>query len=224
MEVASFLKIDEVVLLGDYADFYSVSRHLKNPRLPKLLEEEVRSVISGLEELDEAFPKAKKIYLEGNHEARLEAYLSNHAPALFGLSSCPELFQISTKPSWCYKRFDRNQAHRVLGSDLFARHRPLAMTPKSAIQRALVSCCYGDIHKIEECQLVGLDGKLKIAFCPGWLGDVRLKAFDYMLSPPQWQMGFALVSFDPSKKMFHHEIIHIKNNFTCLARGKLFKT
>ncbi len=223
LEVASYLGVDEIVLLGDYADFYSVSRHLRDPRLPHMLHEEVESVNQGLDELDHLFPKAKKVFLEGNHEVRLETYLSSQAPALFGLTSCRDLFQIGLRPLWSYLPFGRSQAYRVLNSNLYARHRPLASSPKSALQRGFVSVCYGDIHKIEEAQCVGLDGLTRVAFCPGWLGDQRLKAFDYMLHPPQWQHGFGLVSVVGSSKEFHHEIVQIKKDYSCVTHGKRFR-
>ena len=221
LEIASSVKIDELVLLGDYADFHSVSRHVKNPTLPSLLTEEVESVNEGLDQLDKLWPGIRKVYLEGNHEFRLEAFLLNHAPALFGVTEPKHLFRVPQRPGWIYQRFDRRQAYRILGSALFARHRPLATNPKTGLNRAMVSYCYGDIHKIEEARAVGLDYRSHVAFCPGWLGDEMKVAFDYMAAPPQWDLGFAFVSVDSSKN-FHHEIISIKNN-RAIFNGKEFR-
>lgn len=221
LEVALFVGIDEIVLLGDYADFYSVSRHGKSPDLPNMLAKEIESVNEGLDQLDKLWPKAKKIYLEGNHEFRLESYLCDKAPALFGVTECRQLFGLSQRPLWQYHSFGRDQGYKVLGTNLIARHRPLASNPKTGLQRAGHSYCYGDIHKIEEARAVTLDGKTTVAFCPGWLGETRHKVFDYMQSPAQWQHGFAIVSTD-SSKTFHHEIIEIKNN-TAITHGKSFR-
>ena len=139
----------EIVLLGDYADFYSVSRHSKDPRLEHLLQKEVDDVNSGLDELDALFPKAKKVFLEGNHEARLSSYVGNHASALFGLTDCEYLFRLNQRPRWSWIAFGKNQLYRVLGSDLCTRHRPLASNAKTSVQRAGLNLCYGDIHKID---------------------------------------------------------------------------
>lgn len=223
LEVAMYANPQEIVLLGDYADFYSVSRHKRDPRLPHMLHEEVESVNLGLDELDRLFPEAKKVFLEGNHEVRLESYLFDRAPALFGLTSVQDLFQLSRRPKWTFSSFGRHQAYRVLGSDLYARHRPLASNPKSALIRAGVSNCYGDIHKIEQAHCETLDHKSLVAFCPGWLGDPRLRAFEYMIAPPQWQHGFAFVYVEDSSKQFHHEIVQIKSDYSCVAQGKRFK-
>lgn len=221
LEVASSVSIDEIVLLGDYADFYSVSRHVKSPAVKTALEDEVKSVNEGLDQLDKLWPDARKVYLEGNHEFRLESFLTTQAPALFGVTECKTLFHIDRRPNWYYQRFDRRQAYRILGSSLFARHRPLATNPKTGLQRAMVSYCYGDIHKIEEARAVGLDYRSHVAFCPGWLGDETKLVFDYMQSPPQWDLGFAFVSVDSSKN-FHHQIVSIKNN-RALFNGKEFR-
>ncbi len=221
IEIAQFVGVDEIVLLGDYADFYPVSRHAKHPLVTQSLQDEVKSVNEGLDQLDKLWPDARKVYLEGNHEFRLESFLVDKAPQLFGVTECKTLFQINRRPNWIYQRFDRRQAYRILGSDLFARHRPLATNPKTGLQRALVSYVYGDIHKIEEAQVVGLDGRTLVGFCPGWLGCELKQNFDYMGSQPQWQLGFAFVNVD-SKGNFHHQIVPIKNN-RAVFNGKEFK-
>lgn len=222
IEIAVYLGIHEVVLLGDYCDFYAVSRFPKDPKVGTLLMEEVLSVREGLDQIDKLFPEAKKVYLEGNHEARLESYLVDKAPALFQVTECRELFGLSQRPKWSYIPFGRGQKYSVLESDLYAFHRPKASSPKLHIARTLVSSVYGDIHKIEEAHAVGLDGQAYSAFCPGWLGDVRSRVFDYMPSTPQWQLGFAIVS-KCSSGPFHYENVHIKDNYTTITHGKVFK-
>jgi hypothetical protein len=224
LEVALYHGIDEIVLLGDYADFWTVSFHdqSKCPTLPKVLMEEVEDVNLGLDELDRFFPEAKKVFLEGNHEFRLERYIQAKAPALFGVTECINLFQIPSRKKWLYRSYGKNQPHPVLGTELRAKHTPLASSPMTGLRKAASSYCYGHNHRIEECHVVGLDGVSHVAFSPGWLGDERLKAFDYMVDQPNWQHGFALV-YSSSPKEFHHEIVQIKSGFTCVSAGKHFK-
>lgn len=221
LEIASTVQINEIVLLGDYADFYPVSRHDKNPKVNHHLVEEIESVNEGLDQLDKLWPDAKKVYLEGNHEIRLENYISQKAPALFGVTELKFLFLLHQRPNWIFQNFGRMQAYPILGSQLFARHRPLATNPKSGLLRAMVSYVYGDIHKIEEAHAVGLDYQSYVGFCPGWLGDQSKLPFDYMQTPPQWDLGFAFVSID-SHKNFHHEIVSIKNN-RAIFNGKEYR-
>lgn len=223
LESASFFGVDEIVILGDFADVYSVSSHLRDPSLPQILSDEVGAVNVVLDQIDRLFPSARKVFLEGNHEFRLERYIFQHAPALFGLTQIQDLFGISSRPLWSFLPYRKNQAYKILGSDLYARHTPLASNVKSGLQRAFVSYCYGHTHQIAEAHAVGLDNKVRVAFSCGWLGDHRLKAFDYLQQPAQWSLGFAFVSVEGTQKTFHHEIIKIKEGFTCLVNGKRFK-
>lgn len=222
LEAATYFGVDEVVILGDYADFYSVSRHRKDPMVSTLLLEEVESVKEGLDEIDRLFPLAKKVFLEGNHEFRLENYLVDQASALFGVTDIRFLFGLDRRPLWSFLRFDRNQGYRVLGADLFAFHRPKASQPKNHLSRVMCSSVYGDIHKIERAHAVSLDKRHLVAVCPGWLGDVSSRVFDYMPSVPQWQLGFAFVTLETTSLEFFIDTFEIKNN-KALVYGKEFK-
>lgn len=216
IKIAQLIGIDEVVILGDYADFYSVSRHRKDPRVGTLLLEEVASVKEGLDQIDHLFPQAKKVFLEGNHELRLEAYLIERCPELFGVTEVQFLFELNRRPLWTWIPFGRSQAYRILGSELYAFHRPRASTPKQHIAKTFVSSVYGDIHKIERAHSVSLDGSHLLAVCPGWLGDVSSRVFDYMPATPQWQLGFAIVYVETETSEFHVEQFEIKNHSTIL--------
>lgn len=223
--VAKFQNIAEfeIVILGDYADFYAVSRHGKDPTVLALLQQEIEDVNAGLDELDLLFPFAKKVFIEGNHEDRLSRYLSDKAPALFGITSTEHLLKINQRPNWSFIGWSPGQQYAVGGTKLIARHRPQANTAKGTISKAVGSMIYGDIHKIEESNLVGIDGQEYTAFSVGWLGDKRMdKIFGYVNGHHQWQLGFGLVFVDEETKEFHKHIAHIKN-YTCHAVGKIFK-
>ena len=56
LDVISDLKPNEIVILGDYADFYCVSLHTKDPRVVNHLLSEIEDVNAGLDELDQLFP------------------------------------------------------------------------------------------------------------------------------------------------------------------------
>lgn len=75
-------KCDSILLGGDIMDCYKVSRFEKDPR-ERGLAGEIEMVHMFLTSLREAFPDAKIIWKEGNHEARIPKA---------GMSACPELF------------------------------------------------------------------------------------------------------------------------------------
>jgi predicted phosphodiesterase len=223
MTVAKDLRPDEIVILGDYADFYSVSSHGKDPRILQMLIDEVEDVLAGLDEIDAEFPNAKKIFIEGNHEFRLERYLSDKAPALFGITSTEHLLKLNQRPNWRFVPYSPHQNHRVLGSHLSARHESLGTTAKATSQKALCSLVYGHIHRIEESHIVGLDGTNHVSFSVGWLGNKLHKVFHYVKTHWQWQLGFGLVWVDPVTKYFYHQKVHILDNYSCVVNGKKYK-
>lgn len=216
-----------VYLLGDYADFYCVSSHTKDPRILTLLTEEVDSINQGLDELSRYSPRSQFIYLEGNHEYRLEGYLCDKCPQLFGVTSAEHLFHIPQRMGWKYIHYGPNQMVKVGNSHLYARHEPLASSAKATASKAMCSLVYGHIHRIEESHLVGLDGTNHVCFSVGWLGDKRKdKVFDYVKGHHQWQLGFGLVTIDTDTGLFYHQKVHILENsgkLSCYAYGRLYK-
>ncbi len=230
LEAAAYVgTIDEVVILGDYADFYFASGH--GPKHPKMLNstvEEVESVNEGLDELDKQFPDARKKYLAGNHEFRLERFCQNKCPELFGYVEAKELFKINQRPKWTWINYGPSQRTTVLDSKLYARHEPFGSSAKATASKALCSLVYGHIHRIESAYVVGLDGASHLAISVGWLGDVRKdEVFGYVKNTAQWQMGFGLVKVDTATKMFYIQPIHIierSGKLSCSVHGKVFKS
>lgn len=224
LQVFMYFGLDELVILGDYADIYNLTGHGKDASVVTSLVSEIEDVNSGLDELDAKFPKVKKVYLQGNHEYRFERYINNECPELFGVTQFDFLLNISMRPNWKYINYGPNQRYKVLNSYLTARHEPLASSAKATASKALCSLIYGHIHRIEESHLVGLDGSNHVCFSVGWLGDKSLdKIFGYVKTHHQWQLGFGLVYVDDKSGYFYHQKIHILDNYTCVVNGKLFK-
>lgn len=219
IKVATELQPDEIVILGDYADFYSVMSHQKDPTVFTMLKEEIEAVNARLDELDVMFPKATKVFIEGNHEYRLERYLLSSAPALFGVTETRNLLGIDKRPKWRFCPYGPNQQHQVLHSYLTARHEPLASSAKATAAKALCSLVYGHIHRIEESHIVGLHGANHVCFSVGWLGNKKLdRVFGYTKGHAQWQLGFGLVYVDPKSRLFFHQKIHIID-YKCVVNG-----
>mgnify|MGYP006314844921 CR=1 FL=1 len=78
--------IDVLLLNGDIFDFYKCSRYQQIPNKPSLKAElEMGRVF--LRQLRQLFPTQKILFKDGNHENRLENYIINQAPALYGVES-----------------------------------------------------------------------------------------------------------------------------------------
>lgn len=225
LKVARDLVLDEIVILGDYGDIYSLNQHGgKDPTLPLTLTQEIEDINKCLDEIDVMFPRSRKVYLQGNHEYRLERYILNKCPELFGVTDYKHLSRIYQRYNWTYVPYGPNQSYNILKSKLVARHEPLGNSAKATAARALCSLVYGHIHRIEESHLVGLDGTNHVCFSLGWLGDKSLdKVFGYVKGHHQWQLGFGLVYADEKTGYFHHQKIHILDDYSCVVNGKHYK-
>lgn len=76
--------IDGVLMNGDIMDCYQVSTFCKDPRLSPI-DEELETMGQFLDYIKHKFKKAMIVYKQGNHENRLERYLMQKAPELYGL-------------------------------------------------------------------------------------------------------------------------------------------
>jgi predicted phosphodiesterase len=75
---------DSILINGDLADFYQLSRFDKNPTVPKI-KHELHCIRQLLAHLHARYPNAKKRWKLGNHCERLEKYLMLNAPELFDI-------------------------------------------------------------------------------------------------------------------------------------------
>ena len=73
-----------IVVMGDFIDCYSVSSHSKDPNRVLQLKDEVEASIKLLQELQDLGAK-NNVFLAGNHEDRLERYLTSYVLLSGGL-------------------------------------------------------------------------------------------------------------------------------------------
>lgn len=86
MEFARSYVPNVIVLNGDILDFHEVSSHPKDAHALVTFEDELSEGRQFLRALRAAHPKATIYYTMGNHEDRLQRYLTNHAPELSSLA------------------------------------------------------------------------------------------------------------------------------------------
>lgn len=75
-----------VLLLGDIADFYNISRWERDPR-QRDFKYEIDTVKEFLEWIRSQFPKSRLIYKMGNHEDRYDKFIFNKAKELWNLEA-----------------------------------------------------------------------------------------------------------------------------------------
>lgn len=196
LAVGRRIRPTRIVVLGDFADFYSVSAHSRDPTRPAQLVEEIADVNTGLDELD-ALGAKHKHFVEGNHEFRLARYLQDHAPALVGSTSVPELFHLADR-GWTFTPY---RQHLAIGK-LHVTH-DVGQAGAYAYIRAGAafesSVAIGHTHRLGVTYFGAATGESHVAATMGWLGD--REAADYMhriRAMKDWHLGFGVVRIEPS--------------------------
>lgn len=220
LDVARDLKPETIICIGDFADFYSVSSHSKDPGRRLSLPEEVEFVKARRAELDE-LGAAEKEFCEGNHCHRLTRYLMDKAPALFGTVSTDELLKLSDN-GWKFTAYRDHTArgaihytHDTGHSGRYAVYRSL-----DTYQHSVVT---GHTHRLAYVVEGNAVGDVKLSAQFGWLGD--LSKVDYLhraTAAKSWALGFGVGYEDRQTGHTFWVPVPIVEN-RCVVNGKLYK-
>ena len=225
LDVAEDINPQGIYILGDYADFYSVNSHGKDPSIQIQLKDEVYEVHQRLKELKKLFPDAGKTYICGNHEYRLERYVQNKCPDLFDLLTIPELFHLE-EYGFEYIPYGPNQKCRIFNSSLFARHEPISggvHVAHGTVVKAMKSVIFGHTHRIQESQIVTINGENLRGISSGWLGEAEHESgvYSYVKNHHQWALGFSIVTTLKDGTWFN-QLVHIID-YKCVVDGFVYE-
>jgi hypothetical protein len=183
---------DVIVVLGDFADFYAVSSHDKDPRRVSQLADEVADVNVGLDEL-QSLGASEFHYVEGNHEWRLARYVSKNAGALAGLEGLTprELFKIDQRGiRWTDYMHSTKIGHITITHDVGEAGIYAVKRARDAAEGNIV---IGHIHSMGLHYSGTATGIVRVGAAFGWLGSA--KAGDYihaMKRARNWTHGFGI--------------------------------
>lgn len=223
LDVASQFKADEVILLGDVFDNYSISRYEKDPtRDFKLYIEELSEAKEYFHEILSKLKSKKIVFLFGNHDAsRLERYVALNSPKLAGLLDPKQVFGIPERVLCLpYKQ----KSHYKIGKCIFTHGSRAGEHPTAAmVKRYGCSVIHGHTHKLQEHHISNINGQDFVGLSPGWLGDER-HAAEYIHDVSNWSQGFCL-TYHKANGDFYHSLVHIKSQGrfrSCVFNGKVY--
>lgn len=190
---------DQLILLGDFVDFYKVSHWIQDPNRMRFVDEivEAKRILSLFRA---CFHKI--VYIEGNHEERLKKYIWQKSPELYGLESLavPKLLElgeieyISTT-----ERLAKQQLPYSLGN-LFLLHGHEIKFSWGAVNIARSyylklnrSILFGHCHQAQRYQKRVLGG-YDYSYAVGCLCDL----YASFLPINNWNHGFAVVKYKNS--------------------------
>ena len=217
LDILQDIKVDCLILGGDWSDFYSLNQYGVSPDVQFNLEEERYAVRKRLREMRKAFKDVEIIYLQGNHEYRLERFVDKYAPQFFNMITTDKFFNLG-EFDIKYIPYGHDQKHNVLGTPLIARHEPLSCSLHCAYQTVIKgarSMIFGHTHRIQSVILKNIDGQhLKGTSC-GCLLDFDSPVFKYRKGVDSWAHGFNIITVLDDGIWFSEQI-HI------LPRGRKY--
>ena len=212
------LKPDHVIILGDFADFYGVSSHSKDPNRALKLKEEIEATKEALDQVV-ALGAKNNVFVAGNHEDRLERYLRDRAPELFNFISIPKILELKEKGfkytayKQSYKLGKLNVTHDTGVAGRFAHYKAL-----DTFQHNII---IGHTHRIGYAVEGDAQGQRHLGAMLGWLGDVE--EIDYMhqvKARKEWSLGFGIGHMSTKTGVVYVTPTPIING-TVLIEGKI---
>jgi predicted phosphodiesterase len=218
LKAAREFKPQHVVIMGDFADFYGVSSHSKDPNRALKLKEEIEATKDALDEVKKLGAKNYH-FVSGNHEDRLERYLRDKAPELFNFISIPKILELKEK-GFSYTPYKQslkigklNITHDTGTAGRYAHYKSL-----DAFQSNVV---IGHTHRIGYVVEGNASGERHMGAMLGWLGDIN--EIDYLhqiKARKDWSHGFGVAYLDPKTQAVYVVPTPIVNG-TVVIEGKL---
>lgn len=187
--------INTVIINGDLLDFHQLSRFDKDPR-SRSVREEFDAARALLQSMRETFPKAKIIWLKGNHCKRYEKWLYAKAPEIFDdpyfqLDERLRLNELKVELLDDLQLIKAGKLHITHGHMIVRGVFAPVNAARGAYLRAKTSTIIGHTHSVSEHTEKDLKGELTTCWSTGCLCD---------LSP----------GYDPFTNKHSHGFAHIK--------------
>ncbi len=229
-KISKMWSFTHIIFLGDLLDFAEWSTHFPTPNgLVDTTQKSLVEVAAFIAELRANHPNAEMVYLQGNHEIRMESILIKQVPAAYGLKrigelegfpalSIPGLLQLSDLDVQWIGDYPSGE-YWIGGDELRFIHGSIArkagLTSAHYVNTQDYSTIFGHIHRIEKATgtvWAGTGRREIFAASPGCL----CKVDDSGVVPGRnlrnnWQQGAMVLSKQSSKSPWIPEQINIIN-------------
>jgi predicted phosphodiesterase len=203
---------DVVFIAGDLVDFYSVSKYEKDPVRKLHLSSELEACRLFLEALRKAAGEAEIVYVQGNHEMRLEAFIQDKAPELTGLEELrfESLLRLE-EYGIQYIRGKRNTktAYVEFGGILIGHFDAIGQqagdTAKRLLNKYRQPVVQGHCHRLAMIPYTHPDGTVYWGCESGCLADLDPEYVEV----PNWQHGMVVITREVDTDRSHIQLVPI---------------
>jgi predicted phosphodiesterase len=200
---------DWLILNGDFQDFWEISNYDLTPRSGREFRREIEIGKQILRSFRRTLPHARITWIEGNHEFRLRKYLIQNAKELYGLPgvSVPDIFDLAAlKIDYvpCHELATRFTDNFIRVGGLYVGHwdkvsKNAGYAAKLLVEEKGVSLLQGHTHRFGVHARTMVDGRVLL----GIENFSMCSRHQSYVSHPNWQLGFSVVYFRPSKSGVH---------------------
>ena len=202
LKAIDIIKPDVFILNGDGCDFAGICPMNKDRRTElQFIENELNPTRKYIGELEAAIPsKCGMVWLEGNHEHWWSGYHRNTATTTLA----PTWYQALTLgPRWEVREYEEEEMPSIELGDLTVTHGTKVRahsgwTARAELLDRWTPVLIGHTHRLGAFYFTPAEtGVIYDAYEIGCLAD-QTTARKYCKKKPNWQLGFAVVSFDKS--------------------------
>jgi predicted phosphodiesterase len=198
-------KITDLVLNGDYGDFYQISRFNRDPR-KRSLKDELDTQRAGLEWLAKQFPKAARWYKMGNHDVRWDIWVWQRAAELADV----EQIQLHSILEFARLGFVRVNDEPIMAGKLPILHghelnsNSSVQPARAAFNKTLHSVLVGHHHRTSSHGETNMWHDERMAWSQGCLCDMNPE----YARVNKWNQGFAVIEVakDGTYNLFNYRI------------------
>lgn len=210
-------KPDVVIIMGDWIDCLAVSHWSKDPRRAMSLKEEVEIAKSYLDRIT----AKRKIFIEGNHENRLERYLQEKAPQLLDFCDIPGILDLKAKEWEHVKYKDYTSIGKMhLTHDVGSAGRYNVFKTLDTFQASVLTA---HTHRLAYVVEGDATGGCQVSAQFGWLGDVEQCDYLHKINAKRnWVLAFGYGYHDKGTGFVYTTPAPIVK-YTVCVEGKVYK-
>lgn len=220
LSILPVLNLDMVILGGDIVDFEPVSRFAKDPKKKIDLLPQLKTARTELRRLYDALDGTPIVYMEGNHEYRMERYLHDKAPELAGMEelAVPNLLKLADLGIQWQARgtaLSLGKLNVLHGDEI----KVSGLTPaRSLYHKVSGNMLIGHHHKFDRHIQRLFGSTIQGVWVNGCLSSLNP---DWLLFP-QWHQGFTLIDVTSTGLFSVEQVMFLErgNKLCAMVHGR----
>ena len=217
LKMLRYFRPNNVIINGDALDCVQLSRFSRDPMEPESFKAHLVELCNIIRQIQKY---SNVVYIEGNHEARVQKYINDRAPELHGIVSIEGLLARRLADPIEYVRTTPGESMRTWNDDLLIGHfgkaaKNTCYTVKLLVEKYMTNVVQAHTHRLGEYAIRGYHDTLR-----GWECGCLCDLDPSYVAKPNWQQGFLV--YTGNQDRWNMEIVHIEDG-EAMFRGKVYK-